>query len=214
MEYITTDGTRLEVGRVPREKIDNFIASRPPPEPPTKEVEVFGGDKEAMPILDDPGYLADMQRYYIAFGHDQVNLIADAVRGASDEPLAELEELREIGLGDGDEHTAWLRHIALGRDADLGNVVELVLYQSTVTEQGIAEAARTFAVTWMDKPVLSLGLPGSPGRYGAAFEARKAAQFSQYSWPEFAALPGPEQSAVVAFYRLSTRLEWLANQQR
>jgi len=102
----------------------------------------------------------------------------------------------------------------LGSDDDLAAVVELVMYQSTVTERGIAEAAQAFNVTWMEKPVLQWGISGSYGRHGAPFEARKAAQFSQYNWHDFCTLPGPEQSAIVAFYRLSTRLEWLMAQQQ
>jgi hypothetical protein len=214
MEYATTAGMRLEVGRIPRQKIDNFIGGRPLPEPPTRTTEVFGGDTEEVPILDDPGYRRALLDYYITFGHDQVDLIADAVQIIGDVPLAELEELRELGLAEGDGHADLLRHVVLGSDDDLAAVVELVMYQSTVTERGIAEAAQAFNVTWMEKPVLQWGIPGSYGRHGAPFEARKAAQFSRYNWHDFCALSGPEQSAIVAFYRLSTRLEWLMAQQQ
>lgn len=212
MEYVTRAGLRLEVGRIPRQDIDRFIAARPLPEPPTQTVKVFGDAEEDVPVLDDPGYQRELMHYYVQFGHDQVDLIAGAVQIADEEPLAELEELRELGLAEGDGHADLLRHIVLGNDNDLGAVVGLVMYQSTVTERGITEAARAFNVTFAGQDVMSWGVPGSQGRYGALFEARKAARFSGYSWGEFAGLAGPEQSAAVAFYRLNARLEWLMSQ--
>jgi len=211
-EYVTSAGLRLEVGRIPRRDIDRFIAERPPPEPPTRKVKAFGDVEEDVPVLDDPGYQRALFDYYVRFGHDQVDLIAGAVEVLGDVPLVELEELRELGLADGDGHADLLRHIVLGNDDDLGAVVELVMYQSTVTERGITEAARAFNVTFAGQDVMSWGVPGTAGRYGALFEARKAAQFSRYNWHEFAELPGPEQSAAVAFYRLNARLEWLMSQ--
>ena len=55
-------------------------------------------------------------------------------------------------------------------------------------------------------------MTGRNGRQGRLFVDRKAAQFGGYKWPEFCELPGPEQSAQVAFYLINARLEWLASQ--
>jgi hypothetical protein len=173
---------------------------------------VFGDVEEDVPVLDDPAYQRELMRYYIRFGRDQVDLITPAVQIEGDEPLAELEELRALGLAEGGGHADLLRHVVLGSDEDLGEVVGLVMYQSTVTERGITEAAQSFQVTWAGQDVMSWGVPGSQGQYGALFEARKAARFAGYSWTEFEALDGPEQSAAVAFYRLNARLEWLMSQ--
>ena len=126
--------------------------------------------------------------------------------------LVEMEDLRAIGLAEGDGHASWLRHIVLASDEDLANVVELVFYHSTVTVRGIEEAMRAYNVTWMGQPVSAWHVPRVPGRYSQQFEDRKVARHNHYTWREFSALPGPEQSAEVALYRLSTRLEWLMSQ--
>ena len=132
--------------------------------------------------------------------------------------LVEMEDLRAVGLApacagrEDDGHATWLRHIILADDEDLANVVELVFYNSTVTARGIEEATQAFGVTWMGQPVTAWHVPRVPGRYNQQFEDRKVAQHNHYTWREFCALPGPEQSAEVAFYRLSLRLDWLMSQ--
>lgn len=204
---------RLEVGKLPRQIIDKFLVARLPPEPPTREAEAFGGIVEEVPVLDDPQYLADLQTYYTRLGDEQIDLVAEAVRiidmPEREAALMEMEDLRSIGLAEEDDFAAQLRYIVLANDEDLANVVELVFYQSTVTARGIEEATRAFNVTWMSQPVTAWHVPRVPGRYSQQFEDRKVAQHNHYTWREFCTLPGPEQSAEVAFYRLSQRLEWL-----
>lgn len=214
-EYVTRLGTKLEIGRVPRRQIDDFTLKYPPPEPPTREVEAFGGIAEEMPVLDDPAYLAQLLAYYVKLVDERIDLIAPAVEIAgprSDALLAELEDLRALSLVEDDDWPAQLRFSVLADDKDLGAVVELVFYNSTVTERGIAEASRAMAVTWMGQPLEGWKTPGTPGRYGQLFEARRAARHSEYTWEGFCGLTGPEQSAAVAFYRLSAKLDWLMSQ--
>jgi len=214
MEYVTSRGLRLEVGRVPRERIDAFNIEHPPPEPPTREVETFGGIMEDVPVLDDPGYMRAMYDYYIDAGRAQIELVADAVEVSDLERYqSELQELRTIGIVDGDEDgkAALLYHVLLN-DAELADVVELVLYQSTVTQRGIREAEEAFSVTWAGKPVTAWRVPGTPGRVGRLFEDRQAARLNGYTWRDFRRLPGPEQSACVALIRIGNRLEWLRQQ--
>ena len=207
---------QLEVGKLPRRTIDEFLVARLPPEPPTREAEAFGGIVEEIPVLDDPAYLAKLQTYYTRLGDEQIDLVAEAVRIIEmpdrEAALVEMEDLQAIGLAEDDGHAAWLRHIVLADDEDLANVIELVFYNSTVTVRGIEEAGRAFNVTWMGQPVSAWHVPRAPGRYSQQFEDRKVARRNHYQWREFGALPGPEQSAEVAFYRLSKRLEWLMSQ--
>ena len=209
-EYVTKAGTHLEVGRIPREKIDNFITGRPLPEPPMRKVEVFGGEMEDVPILDDADYQAALSNYYIELGCDKANLITSAVKILDDTDFTiDLEELRNLGLAQGDGHADLLRYIVLGNVEDLERVVELVFYNSTVTDRGILEAAQSFGVTWLRQPVMA-HIP-SKGEAMAlrVFGDRQAAQWAHYNWEEFSELSGPKQSAVVAFYRLNMRLNQL-----
>jgi hypothetical protein len=215
-EYTTGAGVRLEVGKLPRQTIDRFVVARLPPEPPTREAEAFGGIVEEIPVLDDPAYLAQLQTYYTRLGDEQIDLVAGAVEVMEiperEAVLIEMEDLCSIGLAEGDDHASWLRHIVLASDKDLASVVELVFYHSIVTVRGIEEATRAFNVTWMGQPVTAWHVPRVPGRYSQQFEDRKVAQYCHYTWREFSALPGPEQSAEVAFYRLRLRLDWLMSQ--
>jgi hypothetical protein len=215
-EYTTGAGVRLEVGKLPRQTIDKFLVARLPPEPPTREAEAFGGIVEEIPVLDNPAYLAKLQIYYTRLGDEQIDLVSEAVEiiemPEREAALVEMEDLRALNLAEGDSPAAWLRHIVLANDEDLANVIELVFYNSTVTARGISEAERAFNVTWMGQPVTAWHVPRVPGRYSQQFEDRKVARHNGYKWQEFSTLPGPEQSAEVAFYRLSMRLDWLMTQ--
>lgn len=208
---------RLEIGRLPRQIIDEFLVARLPPEPPTREAEAFGGIVEEIPVLDDPTYLAELQTYYTRLGDEQIDLVAEAVviietPGLFRKGQAEMDDLIAAGIVETDDYISRLRYVILASDEDLGNVIELVFYNSTVTARGIEEAGRAFNVTWMGQPVSAWRVPRVPGRYSQRFEDRKVATHNHYTWRAFSALPGPEQSAQVAFYRLSMRLEWLMSQ--
>lgn len=213
MQYVTRDGLRLEIGRIGREVIDAYAVTNPPPEPPMRKVEAWGGIVEDVPVPDDLEYRARLLDYHVAQGERQIELIAEAITMPDQEavPTEELAELQAIGLCDG----GWpdtLRYLVLAHPADMAAAVELVLYQSTVTERGVEEAARAFNVTWAGRPVLTIRPPSTPGQYSMIYEARLAARYSGYAWGEFCALTGPEQSAAVAFHLLDLRLEWLAAQ--
>jgi hypothetical protein len=207
VEYVTKGGIRLEVGRIPRQEIDRFIAARPPPEPPTKAVTVFGDVEEDVPVLDDAEYLAALSNYYIELGCDKAALIVEAVEVLGDVDFAaDLEELRSAGLVQGDGRVDLLRYVVLGNTSDLEQVVALVFYNSTVTVQGIQEAAQAFNLMWNGQPVSPFLLSKGNALAASAFNDRLAARWANYNWEEFSALSGPEQSATVAFYRLNMRL--------
>ena len=207
MIYVTQCGVRLEIGRIPRRAIDAFARDHLVPEPPMKQVDapVFGDIVEEAPDLEDPEYLVEMRRYYLEVGYAQIDLIADGVTILDE--VGTPEELAFLELSD--EPSELLRTIIFDNRDDLTNVVEEVFYQSTVTQRGIEEAARTFGVTWYGQPVDLTKGPRSPAMYLSPFGDRKAAEAGGYNWREFIELTGPEQSAVVAHHRLSNRLDWL-----
>lgn len=203
----TSTGYELEVGRIPRERIDAFLLAHPEPEPPTREVEAFGGVVEKVEVLDDPAYLAALQAHRLEMGAAQIDLIADAVEIEGTGWEREFAELRELGLAGDNPKADVLRYVVLGNDADFAGVVEEVLYNSTVTLRGLEEAAERFGVTWLGQRVPVVSPPGGPGRGSNLFGDRQAAKFSLLTWEEFCTLPGPEQSAAVAFHRLTMELE-------
>ncbi len=195
----------IKVKRLPKELVDSLL-SQPPPQPPTKKVTVWGGVEEAVPDFDNPAYQQELQFYALNLREKQWELIHAAVEVDREPTADELAELEAVGLTD------WLRYIVLTDPQDVARVIDEILYLSTVTERGIEEAERRFAVTWNGQPVSKYKIPGTPGAYGSEFEQRKAARFCGLTWQQFCELPGPEQSAIVAYMRCEMRLEWLLNQ--
>ena len=205
-EYVTTRGIRLEVGRLPRRAVDEFLAKHPMPEPPTRTVQAFGDIEEEVEDYDAPGYRSAILDYYVWLMRDQVSLIAPAIEVLDDVDLSEIKELQAIGLDIGDDAVDLLRYIVLADDEDKGVVAEIVLYNSTVTVRGLREAGDRFRVTWRGRPVDVLSPPRGPARAAQLFGDRQAALEAGYKWDEFCELPGPEQSEIAAFHRLSMRL--------
>lgn len=207
MIYTTEAGIQLEIGRVPRQDIDNLLARHPMPEPPTREVTVWGDVTEDEPVWDDPVFQAELTGYWLRLGRDQLTVVAPAITVSSGEQ-ADLRELQEAGIT-GSDPASQLRAGVLTTTADLQRVIELVFYLSTVTQRGIDEATAAFRVLWLDKPVLAWKVPGAPAEYAPLYRDRQAARSGGYSWERFCQLSGPEQSAEVAFYLIENRLRWL-----
>lgn len=208
-EYVTETGVVLQIGRIPRQVIDRFVAEHPCPEPPMIAVETWAGDEEEVPNYEAPEYQQEMGQYWLELGKGHVVLIADAVTLPGNVDFSELAELMTFGLGSAGSPTGnFLRYMAT--DNDVQAIVGQVLYNSTVTDRAMLEASARYNVTWHSRQLSALTVFGkSPGRYGVEFEARRAAQFSRMGWGCFCKLDGPEQSAVVAFFRLSNSLAWL-----
>ncbi len=215
-EYVTGTGFRLGVGCISRREIDAFAGKRPIPRPPVKTasglgIPVFGGAEaesaELLPIWDDPEYLAELQNYYQKIGTEEFDLIARVIVLLDDVPEETLAEVNEFGI-DMSDPADLLRFVILDNDYDLAKLTALVFYNSTVTPQGMTEAVKAFGVTFNDEPV-ALTVRNGQAKASPLFGHRQAARENNYTWEEFCALSGPEQSAVVAFHRLGERLQWL-----
>lgn len=212
MIYTTQAGIRLEIGRIDRQNIDNLLARRPMPEPPTRTVMVWGGVEEDEPLWDDPEYRAELTTFWLELGREQLEIVAPAVTVISGE-LADLRELEEAGISRSDP-AGRLRAGVLSEPADLQAVIEGVFHLSTVTQRGIDEATAAFRVLWLDRPVLAWKVPGAPAEYAPLYRDRQVARSGGYSWERFCQLPGPEQSAEVAFYLIERRLGWLVSKMK
>jgi hypothetical protein len=216
VRYRTRSGYDVQIGRVQRRYIDEAVVRFERPQPPRAStgdlgIEVFGGIEEDVYLYDDPGYRRALYAYYVALASHEFSILSRAieVEGVPDDAI---EELARLGLIRGDdEHAALLRYEVLRDNEDWERAVEAVIYNSTVTERGIAEAAERFNAHWREEPLTSVSVPGAPAYYSPEYEARLAARHGLLSWPEFCNLDGPEQSSQVAFYRHSMMLQWLSS---
>jgi hypothetical protein len=206
MRYTTRDGITLEVGRVARQALD--AVALPAPTPPTRPVETWGGVIEQVPVYDDPGYRAALLEYHLRLGQETMAVLATGIKltdpAASAAKIAALEFV--IGPQAVDAATVLRYCIA---DDERAQIIETLLYNSTVTQRGIAEAAERFDYKWRDKPLLTWSVPVSHGERGMLGVAWNAARRSGLTWSQFCELSGSEQSAHVAFWLLEDKLSHL-----
>jgi hypothetical protein len=211
MRYTTRDGVAIEVGRVDRRCLDAIAL--PEPVPPTRKVETWGGEFEDVPVFDDPAYKAALLEYQLKLCREQTTVIAGGIAIENiEEARAAVVAIQEIFGAQPDIKTAYLRYCA--NDYDRAFIVGLVLYQSTVTNRGIAEACTRFAYKWHEKPLEAWGVPKSYGERGKLAVEWRAANRSGLTWEQFCALSGQEQSAHVAFWMLEDKLSYLVSSQR
>lgn len=210
----TSQGVTLEIGRLPRAVLDDFAIAHPVPQPPTRELEVFGGVIEHVEDPDAPEYKVALVEYYTTVASAQLRVFEPAIKAPvgwwNDTKFLALHRsgiISELTL------TNFLYHVALNDD-DLKEVVQTIFYKSTTTETAIYEAAQAFNVTWHKQPVEAWRIQKTPGGYSRLMEDREAARFAMHTWQSFAALTGTEQSAIVAHYRQMMRLEYLKNSER
>lgn len=207
--YETTDGIELQIGALPRSAIDSFLSDNPPPMPSLVNVEAWGGITERIPDYANQEYVEKLQKYNILTEWAQIDLIAPViVMGVIDTGNSELGDV--VGAG---APNTYLRNFVLGNHADLTAVVDLVFYQSTVTQRAIDEAAATFAVYWQGKPVLAWQVPPTDGMRAQLYEDWQVCRYFGLQWGQFESQPGQMQSKMVAFYRIEKRLEWLQTKQ-
>lgn len=169
------------------------------------EVETWAGDTESVPDYEDEEYRRDVLEYYSETDHAQLNLIADAVQIVSG--AISTDELRVLGL----PQTKTSRLLFLAQNpAELRDIVEVVFYNSTVTQRGIIKAAKLFGVKWKGKLVNPFAIPKGGATANGAYGDRMAARWGGYiDWGTFCELPGPSQSEIVALYRIDNRLQTL-----
>ena len=210
-------GVRLEVGRVPRQLIDRFIAKHPEPEPPERKaselgVEVWGDEDQLIKVHGDLDYLRQKAEWHASFGMEMFALLVEAVEipaQATEEAEAEALDLVALGIVAGVDELTLIANVLASSKEDLNEIVELVLYNSTVTIRGLVEAAQAYNVRWRGKKVPVVEAATGPLKCSGEFGDRLAAQWNGYRWPDFCELPGPEQSEVVAAYRYHNKLQEL-----
>ena len=205
MDFITREGLRIKVGRVDRRLLDNIDV--PEPAPPLKQVETWGGLVESLPVFDDPAYQRAMQRWRADVWRANLDVIVAAL-GFVIPKDSGLDALREIGMGNGTQADYLRFNVCAIEQTQL---VELVYYNSTVTQRGIVEAEARFGYEWRDKPLSAWAVGYTPGKRGGLAVDYRAAFRSGLTWDEFCAQSGPDQSALVAFWMLEDRLGWLLN---
>lgn len=216
MRLVTAANVTLDVGRIERRVVDQYIAQNPPPDPPQIEVSVLGGVTELVDDLDNPAFRSRLAAYNLRMARDEFQMIAAAVTVISPanwEEAPDVMELADLGLVIRNI-TDYLRYIALSEPEDLTHVIEEVLYQSTVTPRGIAEAERTFSIIYRGTELSHYPNPPGDMRISALYQARLAATEQHYRWEQFCALSGPEQSAIVAQYQCSMKLQWLSQREQ
>jgi hypothetical protein len=209
MEYVTRDGVRLEVGRVDRRELDAIYI--PVPVPPSRVVETWGGVKEEIPDRDDPDYRIKLFDYHLRLGRELLDALALGLTIIDTDLARERIDALEQVIGKQDDLATGLLRYGIS-DAERVQVVELLLYQSTVTQRGIDEAAERFGYKWRGKPLTTWHIPGSHGERGKLAVEWRAANRSGIPWTQFCDLPGPEQSQHVAFWMLEDKLMYLLQQ--
>jgi len=216
IEYGRWHGTCLGIGRVPRQRLDKFIAEHPEPDPPLKKVvdlgiEVWGDPDERIPDHDNAEYLVAREVWNRTFSLEMVDLIASTITVPIETEAAallELEEMRALKLIESGGAMPSL--LALLDERDQKEIVEQIFYNSTVTIRGLVEAAKAYNVRWDKKKVPVAGRLRGPAQASSIFEARLVATWVYLKWPEFCELTGAEQSAHVALYRYKNKLSELA----
>ena len=219
---LVVNDSLLEIGRIDRKHIDIYAAKYPLPTPPLKSaaelgLAVFGGEKEAekelVEVWDDPDYLKALQDYTLGFYDRQLELVMPALtfQVPTDQNLSDLIALGTISHNP--SRTDLLRFVILQNHTDAIQVVESVLYNSTVTNLGMLEAAMRFNVCWQGS-LVPVNVPdNSPLSSTREYADRCAAIRHGYNWTEFCQLTGPEQSAIVALDRINMRLAWIRQKQ-
>jgi hypothetical protein len=209
MRYITRAGIVLEIRRIDRRLLDALAV--PEPQPPTRPVETWGGLVEQVPVYADPSYRAAMLEYQLRYARDLMNILATGITVLDeDRARGRLQALEEVVGKQDNLALGFLRYGTT--DIERAEIVELILYQSTVTQKAIDEASARFGYKWRGKPLIMWRIPMSHGERGKLGVEWKAANRSGLTWAQFCDLSGPEQSQHVAFWMLEDKLAYLLQQ--
>lgn len=219
MQFITSAGVKLSFVKIERQEIDDFRAEHPLPVPPQVEIEVWGGT-EMVPNLDDNDFLLNLADHMMSLHLEYSKLILPYVTAHSSNELRKVKKdfdemirMEVLDIEDNQE-LMFLAFGILSENDDLRNLVDEMLYHSTVTPRGIQEAIDRFKVSWGDLPVMSYRPPDGMASSTDLFEHRQAAKYSLVPWVDFCELSGPEQAEIVVFRRMELRLAWLRDRKK
>lgn len=202
MSLLVFDNVDLEfdVGRLDRHKLD-MLFIEPPPEPPTKKVTIWGGVEEDYLMYDDPTYIKLTNEYNRRiFAQERILF----------ESVISYDKSKALTLVD--EHLLRLTNnvlVILLTEDDMIRLYAEVLYNSTVTQLGMSNAANMYNVRKYDERVDNVRLPPSDITYSQQFRDMNIAIELGYTWSEFCAMSGQEQSNLVMYQALSAILNYL-----
>ena len=195
----TANGDRVRLVRIPREVLDAVDLDIPEPEPPHVMKEDVFGHMTKVYRYDDPDYQIALRQYK----HD---LLVSKEERIAQGIILENVTMRTVSLAEF-LNASLLETIAvlfLNKGID---IVEEVLYLSTVTQRGIDEAVSRFNPTWnnlaFDKWSITSKVPISGTTY---WEHHQAARFCGYTWEQFCALSGYRMSECVALMRIEHKM--------
>lgn len=211
IQITTSSDVTLQVSPVSRSLIDAYITDHPAPEPPLVEVQVFGGITEKVENKEDHAYLRALSDYNLRMAHEEFDMVAQAIKITHPGDWRadpRIHEMTRLGIHI-PNRTEYLRYIGIPDRVDLNEVLDALLYLSTVTPRGIREAEKSFAISWMGAPLDSHPNPPGDMKISGLYQARIAARAMGYTWHQFRDLPGPDQSAIVAHYLCENKIRWL-----
>lgn len=207
--YKTKNGVTLILGQVDRQDVLRLLSENKPPKPPTRKAIIFGGGTEDVEILDDPDYLKAKARYDAEIYQKQFDIIYKGIEYDYSMHNDDIEALYHVGVPRGVRESDILHYVVLTNTKDANYVCNAVIYNSVVTQQAINEAYNELSVKWLNSYVQSMNMQMSPASTSMEFECMRAARYCYVPWDRFCKMTGPEQSKIVAYYRLDNKLEWL-----
>ena len=148
-----TLSTGIEVGirKVSPYTLDAVRRSIPAPTPPMIRNEYGPGDVREEPNEADPGYLRAVKNHQQAIGTRAQDLmlslgVALELDDAGRQQLSALREgLTALGVEiEKDDRIAYIKHIAIGSDADLKALADAITSKSQPTEEAVQDHLNNF----------------------------------------------------------------------
>lgn len=198
IKILTSNGDTYLLKSVNRRHLDFIADGIEMPIPPERTVEVFGGEIETIPILNDPEYQNALEQVRLELVYKDLQLVKKQI-----EIVDLTEETKKLAFVLKGSFAALLRNAI-----DLNEAIRKLYYISTVTNEGILEASDRFKVTWFGKPITAWNLPDVPSSQSSLFRDFSVAKEFNYSWEEFCEFDGVQQSTYVAHRLLDKKLEY------
>ena len=214
--YRTTSGIEVGIGRVSRRALDTLAMEYPEPQPPLREMPIWGGVTDKVPDFDDPGYQLRRAHWYLRLLEAQLQVFAEGIEVALGDCVQcqAYQELASLDLVRPQNRADCIRYVILAEPADQQAITEQLLYNSTTTERAIQGWLAAFAVTYHEQPIMQFSTGQSQAWWSRLYEDREAARFAGIPWETFVDLSGPEQSGYVAHFRAQRTLEYLLGREK